>query len=42
MTPEPRVQVLDEAVCISLCTNALEKDINPSLLSLYSQTDWGI
>ena len=28
-----RVQILDESVCISLSTNALGKDMNPSLLS---------
>ena len=26
------VQILDEAVCISLCTNALGKSMNSSLL----------
>ena len=30
-----RVQFLDKAVCHSLCANALEKGINPYLLSIY-------
>ena len=28
-----QVQILDEAVCVSLHANALERDINPSFLS---------
>ena len=28
-----QIQILDEAVCISLCTNPLGKDMNPSVLS---------
>ena len=28
----PRVQILDEAVCITLCTNVLEKGMNYSFL----------
>ena len=27
-----RVQVLDEAICISRCSNALEEDMNPFVL----------
>ena len=29
-----RVQILYEALCLLLCTNALWKDMNPSLLLL--------
>ena len=28
-----QVQILDKAVCLSPCTNALRKDINPFLLT---------
>ena len=28
-----QVQILDDAICISLCTNALGKGMNPSVLS---------
>ena len=28
-----RVQILDEAVCISLCANSLEKSMNPCVFS---------
>ena len=27
-------QILDDAVCISCCTNGLEKGINPSVLKI--------
>ena len=27
-----RVQILDVAVCISLCTNTIEKGMNPTIL----------
>ena len=32
MESATQVQILDEAVCILLCTNDLEKGINPSVL----------
>ena len=34
------VQILDEAVCISSCLDALEKGMNPSVLSLPSYGWW--
>ena len=32
MELETKVQILDEAVCISQCANALRKGMNPSVL----------
>ena len=34
MEPVIQVQILYEAICISLCINVLGKDMNPSVLSL--------
>ena len=31
-----QTQILDEAICISLCINAFEKDTNPSVLRFTS------
>ena len=36
-----QVQIQDEAVCISFCTNALGKGMNPSfLLIAMGKEDW--
>ena len=36
-----RVQILDKAICISLCANTLRKGMNPSLqLWINNKADW--
>ena len=39
MDPATRVQILDEAVCISHSSNTLEKCINQTIPSIVGQTD---
>ena len=40
MEPANRVQILDEAVCISHCTNVLEKGKNSSFFFYNNTADW--
>ena len=36
------IQILHEVICISICANALGKDMNPSLLLLVISIYWDL